>query len=318
MKQIQVNNCRNEKGGNDMRVLLVFLLTCTIVLLGTIIIGEISPMAASGSSVETVFKYLWYIWISFLGFLMISAFIVIAVVWIMFNKTFGKQRFSEEEMGLSGMLGGLNGMFGHMRGKVNGNMFFSHKRTIEIPETEIDFNIFNVKTINGDIEIHGIGEEKAHAIVDVYESEPGDVTAYFKDGSIKLESKSGKKAILYAAKIYLPGNMKNVKASSASGDIEIEGFNNADLINGKSISGDIKLADCSGISYLEVKSVSGDITIEKCVIKNIESASVSGDINMDNSKTDVLNAKTTSGDVNYKTSTVLEKNVYSVSGDIAG
>ena len=124
----------------------------------------------------------------------------------------------------------------------------------------------------------------------------GKATVSFDAGveTDRLRIESGR-GIFY---VFLPGEVREVRAALRTGDLEAELLTLARLTS-RSRSGDATVENCR-FSDLELKSVSGDISLRCCTLDRLQLQTTSGDIDAQNvpgRETQVLSA---SGDISLQ------------------
>jgi len=192
----------------------------------------------------------------------------------------------------------------------------SLSRKVEISVDKYGWASFRIKTLSGDLTIAGHDQPGATASVELMEKEEGDAEAYFEDGEIKVKTKSGKKALIGDATVFLPSSLAALFAESVNGDIVVSGFVTEGPSAFKGVNGDITVSSLKNGSEVSVKTVSGDVEIKESQFKTLLTQSISGDVSITDSAADSAVIKTVSGDIDYSGSDIRNPSVKTVSGTV--
>lgn len=211
--------------------------------------------------------------------------------------------------GLSALsaLGGLSGL---------GELSKMKSREVRISAEKFDAGSFRIKTLSGDLSLTGREGEGAEAVVELLERSEGDAEAYFEGGEIKVRTKSGAKAVIGDAEIFLPAKLSSLVAESVNGDVEIKGFSTDGQASFKGVNGDISVSDIKSSGEALVKTVSGDVTISGSQFNSLSAQSISGDVEIKESSAESAVLKTVSGDIDYSGSDIRNPSVKTVSGEV--
>ncbi len=114
--------------------------------------------------------------------------------------------------------------------------------------------------------------------------------------------------------ISIPDTIKNVKASSACGDMDIYNCNvdNFDITLG---CGDFDINNCKAATAVFTSS-NGDGDINNCEFTNIKFISSNGDINVQNLRSDIANFITSNGDIDFENIISDDLHARSSNGDV--
>jgi hypothetical protein len=161
------------------------------------------------------------------------------------------------------------------------------------------------------------GSEKGDSI-EVYYKEfaPEDAIISIKGSNIEVTTKSGKPALIYSIKGYIPSDLK-LNLSTSSGDIRLENLQGSTNLQASASSGNITLSGCS-FPEVDLLSSSGDIALTDCTITDLDALTSSGDIDISNSRIEHVSGQTSSGDVNITNSQIKERHFSTSSGDVNG
>jgi len=190
----------------------------------------------------------------------------------------------------------------------------SSSRKVEISIDKYDWAAFRVKTLSGDLTVAGHDAPGAKATVELLEKEEGDAEAYFEDGEIKVKTKSGRKALIGDATVFLPAAIGALTVESVNGDIVVSGFCTEGPSALKGVNGDISVANLKNASEVSVKTVSGDVEIKESQFRSLLAQSISGDVTLEDSAADTAVIKTVSGDIDCSGSDIKNPTVKTVSG----
>lgn len=190
----------------------------------------------------------------------------------------------------------------------------SSSRKVEISIDKYDWASFKIKTLSGDLTVAGHEGPGAKATVELLEKEEGDAEARFEDGEIKVRSKSGRKALIGDATVFLPAALGALTAESVNGDIVVSGFSTEGPSALKGVNGDISVANLKNASEVSVKTVSGDVEIKESQFRSLLAQSISGDVTLEDSAADTAVIKTVSGDIDCSGSDIKNPTVKTVSG----
>lgn len=114
--------------------------------------------------------------------------------------------------------------------------------------------------------------------------------------------------------IAVPDQFEEIRAKSASGDIEADGVS-CERFLVEAISGDISVEKLNA-KQCEIQAKSGDIKAKDISAKTLLIHTGSGDVEVEDCQADELQASSTSGDVNETACKADRMDVVSVSGDI--
>lgn len=192
----------------------------------------------------------------------------------------------------------------------------SSSRKVEISIDNYSWASFRIKTLSGDLTLAGQEGLGAKATVEILEKEEGDAEACFEDGEIKFKTKSGKKALIGDATVFLPASLAALNAESVNGDIVVSGFMTEGPTAFKGVNGDISVSSLKNGSEVLVKTVSGDVTVTGSQFKGLVAQSVSGDMDITELAADSATIKTVSGDIHYAGNSVKKELLVSVSGRV--
>jgi len=211
--------------------------------------------------------------------------------------------------GLSALsaLGGLGGL---------GELSKMKSREVEISVEKYEAGAFKIKTLSGDLTLTGQEGQGARAVVELLERSEGDAEAYFEGGEIKIRTKSGAKAAIGDAEIFLPAKLASLTAESVNGDVEISGFVTEGQDSFKGVNGDISVASLKSGGETLVKTVSGDVEIRGSQFNSLTAQSISGDVEMKDSSAETAVFKTVSGDIDYSGCDIKNPSVKTVSGEV--
>lgn len=205
---------------------------------------------------------------------------------------------------LKGALGGL------------GEAGASSSRKVQISADKYDWAAFKIKTLNGDLTLAGHDQPGATATVELLEKTEGDAEAWFEDGEIKVKTKSGAKALIGDATVFLPAKLSSVSAESVNGDIVISDFVTDGSAHFKGVNGDISVSSLKNSGEAMVKTVSGDVQIKDSQFNVLTAQSISGDVSLKDSAAGSALIKTVSGDIDYAGSDIKSPNIKTVSGSV--
>jgi hypothetical protein len=224
----------------------------------------------------------------------------------------------------SGMGRGENGFLGGVVGgaikSALGGLGSAGKvssRTIELSLEKYEYDSFKIKTLTGDLTLAGHDQPGARASVELLEKTEGDAEAYFEDGEIKVRTKSGAKASISDATVFLPAKLASLSAESVNGDIAISGFVTDGQASFKGVNGDISVSGLKNSGEALVKTVSGDVEIKDSQFNTLTAQSISGDVEIKDSAADSAVIKTVSGDIDYAGSDIKNPSVKTVSGTVS-
>jgi DUF4097 and DUF4098 domain-containing protein YvlB len=192
----------------------------------------------------------------------------------------------------------------------------SSSRKVEISIDKYSWASFKIKTLTGDLTVAGHDQPGAKASVELLEKEEGDAEACFEDGEIKVKTRSGKKALIGDATIFLPSSLAALFLESVNGDIVVSGFVTEDPSAFKGVNGDISVSSLKNGSEVLVKTVSGDVTVTGSQFNGLVAQSVSGDMDITELAADSATIKTVSGDIHYAGNSVKREILVSVSGRV--
>lgn len=236
---------------------------------------------------------------------------------------FAIKRSTGAAEGLAGGLRGLSGLkglsalsaLGSLKGLGDVSKFAS--RTVEISVPKFDAGSFKIKTLTGDLTLTGHSEEGARATVELLEKEEGDVEVCFEGGEIKVKSKSGRKAQIGDAKVFLPARLASLEAESVNGDIAISGFVTDSQAAFKGVNGDISVSGLKSGGEALVKTVSGDVQIRDSQFDSLTAQSISGDVDLKELTAESVTVKTVSGDIRHAGNSFKTEVYVSVSGRVS-
>lgn len=175
-----------------------------------------------------------------------------------------------------------------------------------------DIDLLNFQLKSADIEVK-YGEDD-EVLLEIYENDKSKVDVSLNNKILSVDFSKSRtfcigfcynysKVILYLPKDY----SKKIDIVSASGDVSINNYKNAD-INVTTASGDVKVL---GANNLDIDTASGEVEARNIINFNLKT--ISGDVESEN--VDNLNGSTTSGDIDiFRLNTSIDFN--SVSGDI--
>ncbi len=201
-------------------------------------------------------------------------------------------------------LGGLGGA-----GKVS-------SRKVELSLDKYEYDSFRIKTLTGDLTLAGHDQPGARASVELLERTEGDAEVYFGDGEIKIRTKSGAKASISDAAVFLPAKLASLSAESVNGDIVISGFVTDGQASFRGVNGDISVSGLKNSGEALVKTVSGDVEIRDSQFNALTAQSISGDVEIKDSAAENAVIKTVSGDIDYSGSDIKNPSVKTVSGTV--
>lgn len=278
------------------------------------LLQQVGPL---GGDTKTILKYLG------LGFLGLAALGIISVTVLGLTAIVMGLSFAKNAAGMgrgekgAGFLGGIVG--GAVKGALGGlgSAGKMTSRTVELSAEKYDASSFKIKTLTGDLTLAGHDQPGAKASVELLEKEEGDAEAYFEDGEIKIRTKSGARASIGDATIFLPAKLSSLSAESVNGDIVISGFVTDGQASFKGVNGDITIASLKSAGEALVKTVSGDVEIRDSQFGGLTAQSISGDVEIKDSSAESAVLKTVSGDIDYSGSDLKKISVKTVSGTIS-
>lgn len=192
----------------------------------------------------------------------------------------------------------------------------SSSRKVEISIDKYDWAAFKIKTLSGDLTLAGHEGPGAKATVELLEKEEGDAEAYFEDGEIKVKTKSGKKALIGDATVFLPAKLSSISAESVNGDIVISDFVTDGSAHFKGVNGDISVSSLENSGEAMVKTVSGGALIKDSQFNVLVVQSISGDVDLQELTAESVRVKTVSGDISHAGSSFKHEVYVSVSGTV--
>lgn len=296
---------------------LIELSFLTALVVGIVLLvnkaGPISP------DTLTVLKYLGLGALGLLA-LAIVAGTILGLTAIIMGLSFAKSAagFSrgDRARGAGGFIGEAVG--GAIKGALSGigDLKNLSSTRLELAIENYPYDSFRIKTLSGDLELTGRGETGARAELEIFEKTAGDTTAVFEDGEIKLVTKSGKKSVIGAAKVFLPAKLASLAAESVNGDVTISDFATAGTSAFKGVNGDVSVSRFKNSADVSVKTVSGDVKIKESQFNSLNTQSVSGDVRIMESAADTAVMRTVSGDIDYSGSDIKNPAVKTVSGEV--
>lgn len=297
-----------------LKKLIEFVMLAILVVGLAWLLQQVGPL---GADTKTILKYLGlgFLGLAALGIVSVTLLGLTAIIMgISFAKGAGfwggrRERHAGvvgETVGaaLKGALGGLS------------EAGTSASRKAEISVDKYDWAAFRIKTMSGDLTVAGHEGPGARATVELLEKEEGDAEAYFEDGEIKVKTKSGKKALIGDATVFLPAALGALSVESVNGDIVVSGFCTEGPSALKGVNGDISVANLKNASEVSVKTVSGDVEIKESQFRSLLAQSISGDVVLEDSAADTAVIKTVSGDIDYAGSDIKNPTVKTVSGSV--
>lgn len=306
---------------------LIELTVFSILVVGLVyLLNQFGPL---GADAKTALKYLWLglLGITALGIAAVTIISLTALIvgipfvksmaganggfWSRRNKERGSEGFVKEAVG--GALKGAFGSGGELKDLPTKGMASTH---LAIAVENYPYDSFRIKTMSGDVSVSGHDLPGAKAEIEIMEKEEGDTEAFFEDGEIKLKSKSGRKSLIGAAKIYLPRKLPSLNVESLNGDIIISDFDTEAATAFKGVNGDISVARVKNSGEISVKTVSGDVEISESQFNSLLTQSISGDVLIKETAAETAVIKTVSGDIDYAGSDIKNPTVKTVSGDI--
>ncbi|MBI4350318.1 MAG: DUF4097 family beta strand repeat protein [Elusimicrobia bacterium] len=205
---------------------------------------------------------------------------------------------------LKGALGGMNGAGS------------ACSRKVELSAEKYGWTTFRIKTLSGDLTVAGHDQPGAKATVELLEKSEGDAEACFEDGEIKIKTKSGGKALIGDATVFLPSSLAALSVESVNGDIVVSGFVTEGASAFKGVNGDISVSSLKNGSEVAVKTVSGDVEVKESQFNSLLTQSISGDVLITDSAAESAVIKTVSGDIDYSGSDIKNPSVKTVSGSV--
>lgn len=116
-------------------------------------------------------------------------------------------------------------------------------------------------------------------------------------------------------KLSMDSHLEEVKVTSASGDLYVEGSLYIDSFDARSLSGDIEFDEVD-IDELSLKLKSGDIDIDDSNIHKASISATSGDIDIEDTTIEICEIDLKSGDIDIDNLDVQSLNARTLSGDI--
>jgi len=301
--------------------MLKFLLKLSI--LTALVVGVILLMQHVGPlnpDTRVMLKYLG------LGALGLAALSVIAITVLglagIALAVFAIKRGSAAADGVAGGLRGLSGLKGlsalsALGGLCGlGSLAKMNSRTVEVSVPKFEGGAFRIKTMTGDLKLAGREGEGARATVEVLERSDGDAEVSFEGGELRIRTRSGAKAAIGDAAVFLPARLASLNAESVNGDIVISGFVTDGAASFKGVNGDISVSGLKSSGEALVKTVSGDVEIRESQFNSLSAQSISGDVEIKDSSADSAVMKTVSGDIDYSGSDIKNPSVKTVSGTV--
>lgn len=192
----------------------------------------------------------------------------------------------------------------------------SSSRKAEISVDKYDWAAFKIKTLSGDLTLAGHDQPGAKATVELLEKTEGDAEAYFEDGEIKVRTRSGAKALIGDATVFLPAKLSSISAESVNGDIVISDFVTDGSAHFKGVNGDISVSSLENSGEAMVKTVSGDALIKDSQFNVLVVQSISGDVDLQELTAESVRVKTVSGDISHAGNSFKSEVYVSVSGTV--
>jgi len=295
---------------------LIELTGLAILVIGLVyLLNQVGPL---GADTRTMLKYLGLgvLGVVALGIVSVTILGLTAIIMgISFAKGggFWSRKHREQESGCAAETAGsaLKGALGSISGAGS-----KSSRKVEIAVENYGCGSFSIKTMSGDLTIAGHDQPGARASVEILEKEEGDAEACFEDGEIKIKTKSGAKAVIGDATVFLPAKLSSLAVESVNGDIAVSGFITDAGSFFKGVNGDISVSSLKNAAEVTVKTVSGDLEIKESQFKSLLAQSISGDVTIADSVAESAVIKTVSGDIDYAGSDIKNPSVKTVSGSI--
>jgi DUF4097 and DUF4098 domain-containing protein YvlB len=303
---------------------LIELVVLSILVVGLVLLlNQVGPV---GADAKVALKYLWLGLVGIIGLGIVSiTLIALAAIFIgipfakhvLTGNGFWSRKRHEKGAGIGEAVGGaLNGLSGLSGLSGLGDLVNLNSRRVEVSVDKYAYDFFKLKTFNGDLEVCGQDLPGAKAEVEIMEKVEGDTEVFFEDGELKLKTKSGKKSMIGAAKIRLPGKLARLTVETVNGDISICDFATEGDTAFKGVNGDISVSGLKNGGEVSVKTVSGDVEIEESQFNSLTAQSISGDLSVKESAAATALLKTVSCDIDYSGSDIKSPTIKTVSGDV--
>lgn len=186
-----------------------------------------------------------------------------------------------------------------------------------------NINEIEINVSSTDVVIRQGNYDEFYAVYDGAFDDNVRIESFEKNGRLVINTKQNKKNMFFGfisrdqtLEINIPeGYRKNIIIKTISGDIEIEGYMEAEKINIESTSGDCSIESANAES-LRINSTSGDFNADKIISKDCKLSSTSGDIEIEYFEGG-LKADSTSGDLEIVCGKIVERlELATISGDI--